>query len=369
MTAPWRITELLMESGTASRARISKVTGYSRPTVSEAVDLLLRNRIVQETQKVATGGRRATLLEVRSDLGCVAAIDLSPTKTRLGLFGLQGERIDTFVQPTASGNVDVFLAECLDRARRRCRVPVLGVAVGVPGVVERVAGRVELIPGLADGKGISAERLEARFKAPVALENDANAAALGELSVRKHGVKSFVFVSIGTGIGAGIVLDGHLLRGFRGGAGEVGYMLLDPRWRHRDPREFGRLEQLASARGLERAMHAHGRALQAEAVVAAAYGGDPQALQAARAFAHWIAMATANIQVLLDPEMIIFGKGVSARETGDFLLRLIRDEIATLIPRPPVLERSILGEDATLVGLAKLAQSGARERLLSELGS
>lgn len=368
-TAPWRIAELLMESGPASRARISKVTGYSRPTVSEAVEHLLRHKIVQESEKVATGGRRATLLEMSSVLGCVAAIDMSPSKARFNLFDLHGNRLAALDESMPNRSIERFLTGRLAQIAREHHAPILTVAVGVPGSVDRLTGTVELAPGLGESHTFSAERCSSLLGIPVMLENDVNAAALGELSFRRQSVRSFAFLTIGTGIGAGIVLDGHLYRGVRGAAGEVGYMLLDPIWRRPGAAEFGCFERVASARGLERSMRAQGRDLDAQGVVEAACKRDPQALQVVREFAHWIAMATANLHVLLDPEMIIFGKGMSGKETGSFLLGLIKSELSTLIPHQPVLERSLLGEEATLVGLSKLALSGARERLLRDIAS
>ncbi|HET9442339.1 MAG TPA: ROK family glucokinase [Acidimicrobiales bacterium] len=256
--------------------------------------------------------------------------------------------------------------------------PVAGVGVGAPGLVDGdgVLRFAPNLPGITDLP--MAAPLAARLGLPVVVDNDATCAGWGEREVGAgagHG--DVVLVTLGTGIGGGLVLGDRLHRGRHGFAGEIGHMVVDP---HGPPCPCGQRgcwERFASGSGLGRlareAAHA-GRAgrilelaggdpegVRGEHVTQAAAEGDEAALRVMADFAWWVGLGLANLANILDPEMFVVGGGLV--EAGEVLLEPVREAFAGLVEgaahRPPVaIVGARLGEHAGAIGAALLA--GAR---------
>lgn len=246
----------------------------------------------------------------------------------------------------------------------------VAVGVGAPGLVD-VAGVLRFAPNLPGVVHLPLrERLEARLGVPCAVDNDATVAALGEAGLGAgRGVDDVVVVTLGTGIGGGIVLGGRIWRGANGFAGEPGHVMVDP---HGPPCPCGRRgcwERYASGSGLGRIARDAAQAGRASAVVAAAGGDpdlvrgehvgvaaaarDPEALAIVEEFAWWVAAGVANLVNVLDPGAVVIGGGLVAM--GELLLDPVRRAYEGLVlaadEREPVrIELAELGEDAGAVG-------------------
>jgi predicted NBD/HSP70 family sugar kinase len=224
-----------------------------------------------------------------------------------------------------------------------------GVVVGVPGVVDASTGRLALadnVPGLA-GMAFG-EQLERVLGLPCRVDNDINLAALGE---QWHGVASgvqdFVFLSVGTGLGAGLVLGGELHRGRNGAAGEVDYVA-SGRDEDIDPcaaAVSAMAARLAAAPGARTSLAAP---FEVPGVFAAARAADPVGLAVVEEEARRIAMNIVPIAAVADVALVVLGGGVSAN--GDLLLAPVRERLAEWLPYPPRVEVSSLGEAAVLTG-------------------
>lgn len=249
------------------------------------------------------------------------------------------------------------------------------VGVGVPGLVDR-RGTLHMGPHLRRLHRVAlSELLQARTGRFVVVDNDANCAAVGEQAAgAAAGASEALVVTLGTGIGAGVITGGRLLRGANGFAGEPGHMVVDPNGPPCPCGKRGCWERFASGTGLGRLARdaAHGGRLDAAVELA---GGDPEAVRgehvtaAARAgdaesravlgeLAHWIALGLANLVNLLDPEVIVIGGGLV--EAADLLLPEVRVHFAGLVmagdQRPEVrIVPATLGERAGAIGAAVLA--------------
>jgi predicted NBD/HSP70 family sugar kinase len=233
-----------------------------------------------------------------------------------------------------------------------------GAVVGVPGVVAPGRGTVTLatnVPGLEDRD--FAGELERLLDTPVQLENDINLAALGEQwRGVARGVDDFLFLSIGTGMGAGLVLHGELHRGRNGAAGELDYALagLDDD-----------LDPCAGAVVLltERLASDHETALltpyEPRLVFAAARTGDPLARAVVAEEARRIALHVMPVAAVADVELVVLGGGLGAN--GDLLLEPIRRRLAERLPYPPRIEVSSLGDSAVLTGALAVGVRAARD--------
>lgn len=241
---------------------------------------------------------------------CVLAFDIGGTWVKHGLVDVQGRVHAAGRTPTrAQGDGRALLARLVEVAR-----PLVhwhdpaGIAVATLGIVERDSGRVraagEAIPGYT---GLSPrEVFESAFGRPVVVENDGNAVALAEgWTGAARGLADYLAVTLGTGIGGGLVVDGRLHRGAHGAAGEWGYMRIDGlQW-----------EDHASLRGLAAmaAAACPGEALDARAVLERADEGDPAMRAVVARWMDLLAAGLANLLFAFDPARIVVGGGITAR--------------------------------------------------------
>jgi len=238
------------------------------------------------------------------------------------------------------------------------------VALAVPGLVDSETGTVGAAANLAGWIDVPvAEMLRRRLPVPVQVENDVNLAALGEMwRGAGRGRRHLLFVAPGTGIGGGVIIDGRLHRGAHHFAGEIGYSCPGPEHLETDYGLLGRLEALASGPGLlRRARQRLGERLPADAtahdVFEMARAGDAEAIALCEETATLIGIAVANVVTVLDPEIIVFGGGLS-RE-GEALLSRVREVVYRIVPVRPEIVASALGEDAQLYGAALVALEAA----------
>jgi len=200
----------------------------------------------------------------------------------------------------------------------------------------------------------------------VAIENDVNLAALGEqwLGLGK-GVSNFVYLHVGTGVGAGLVLNGELYRGQTGAAGEVGYLPIVGDPRDRTLRRHGALDTEAGAAGVVASARTLGMPppLSARNVFAAARRGDAVARRVVALEAERIALAVAAIVPVLDPELVILGGGIG--RNGDLLLEPVTEALGEISPFRVRIETSPLGDEAVALGAVWMALQAAQELLFT----
>ena len=232
--SPGGVLRLIRDGRAGTRTEVMDVTGLSRSTVMQRLGVLLSAGLLLEEPEAgrSSGGRRPAALSFNERVGVVLAADLGALHGRLAVCDLAGVTLAERAEPIriADGpepvldwvgrTFDALLAEA-----GRGRADVLASAIGVPGPVEVATGRPmnpPLMPGW-DGYGV-ADNLRERFGAPALLERDVHAMALGEHRRHRRELSHMVFVKIATGIGAGIISDGELLRGNHGRAGDIGHI-------------------------------------------------------------------------------------------------------------------------------------------------
>lgn len=200
--------------------------------------------------------------------------------------------------------------------------------------------------------------LEAHFDLPIIIENDVNLAALGELWFgTERQVENLVLIAIGTGIGAGIIIDGTLYRGAQEAAGEIGYYPLGRQFLGRHYEDFGAFESIASGTGIaNRARQLLAdklpveelNAVTTEGVFEAARNGSAWATEIMLETVDYLAMAVATTSALLNPELVILGGGLS--RSADILIGPLRERIHGVIPVVPTIQASTLGYKAVVMG-------------------
>ena len=351
-----------------SRAEISRRAGISKPTVSLALQSLLEAGIVREASEEPGGpSYGAVFFEAVPEAALILGFDLGARFLRGAVCDLVGTiraRQDVELPvPGAKAALEAIgsLRASLVEASGLADELVDGVVVGVPGVVAS-SGRVELalnVPGLEDID--VAGELTTRLDLPVTLENDINLAALGEQwSGVARGVDDFVFISIGTGLGAGLVLGGELHRGHNGAAGELDYALgslgteLDPC--------AGAVVALAETLARDtRRKTTLAAPYDARKLFAAARNGDDLARAVVTESARRIAMHVAPIAGVADVGLVVLGGGIGSN--GDLLLEPVRGLLGDWLPYPPRVEVSSLGDGAVLMGALSVGLRAALDRV------
>jgi len=238
-------------------------------------------------------------------------LDIGATKTLGVLVDAEGRVLQQVREATEPGADGVVRTAELVVAHLGAAA---SVGLGIPGIVDVERGAVKHAVNLGvDGQWLPLRaQLEARLGVPVAVENDVNVATLGAVALT--GIRDLVYLSIGTGLAAGLVLDGALRRGVSGAAGEIGHVPIDPQGAVCQCGQRGCLETIASGRALAEAWPpAPGPRSEppAQALFAAAASGDPRAVEVRARFAAGVADAVRTLCLAVDPATIVLGGGVS----------------------------------------------------------
>lgn len=244
---------------------------------------------------------------------------------------------------------------------------VSAVGIGCAGLIDAKRGVLRTSPNLPGWTQAPLARLAARhFSVPVTVENDANCAAFGESFVRGTGGRNLVAITLGTGVGGGIIVDGAIVRGVSGFGGEIGHMTVDPNGPRCRCGARGCLEAYAGSYGIVAAARRARRGKRAtpataRAVFDAARAGDPACRAAVREAGAHLGIAVASILDVLNPSVVVVAGGIAG--AFDLLEPHVRRAVAVHAFRQTAadaaIERSRLGNDAALVGAAMLARANA----------
>jgi predicted NBD/HSP70 family sugar kinase len=351
------VLETIRAGAPISRAEISRRAGISKPTVSLALQTLVDAGLVRQAARGPSGpSYGAVFFEAIPEAAYVLGLDLGTRFLRGAVCDLAGEvraRQDVELRGAdADGALQAIAAlrESLVAAAALPAERIDGIVLGVPGVIDAETSTLHLttpnIPGL-EGRAFGRE-LGERLGIDVTLENDVNLAAVGERWAGvARGVDDFAFLSVGTGMGMGLVLGGELHRGNHGAAGEVDWALAGLA-EDVDPSADGVAALAARLAPAGAAGTSLAPPYDARAVFSAARGGDALARTVVEEVARRIAAHIAPIAAVADPALVVLGGGLGAN--GDLLLTPVRRLLAAWIPYPPRIEISSLGEAAVLMG-------------------
>jgi predicted NBD/HSP70 family sugar kinase len=367
--SPGGVLRLIREGRALTRTDVMDVTGLSRSTVMQRLGVLLSAGLLVEQPDggPSSGGRRPAALSFNERVGVVLAADLGARHGRLAVCDLGGAALAEREEPIriADGpepvldwvghTFDDLLAE-----GGRAASDVLATAIGVPGPVEVTTGRPvtpPIMPGW-DGYPV-AERLAERFGAPALLERDVNAMALGEHRRHWRDLRHMVFVKVATGIGAGIISEGELLRGNHGRAGDIGHIRAI---RQSDVMctcgNRGCVAVLATGSAVIRQLGEAGVEVGSSGdVVELVRAGDAVAMHHVREAGRVLGAALAAVVSVVAPTVIVVGGEMA--DASEPLLAGIRESVyqraSAIATRELRILTSRLGPRAGVVGVTTLA--------------
>ncbi len=374
------LLDLLRENGPTSRAELARLSGLTKPTVSSQVaDLLQRGVVVEDgvVEPDERGGKPPKLLRFNPSLGDLIAVEICATEVRVRLADLDGgildaEDADIVAERGAEHILDAAIAaihRILARDAGR-REKLMVIAVAAPGRVDSEAGVVVEAGNVFLWHNVAVrDHFQRAFSVPVVVENDVNLATLGEMHFGLgRGVQNFILIRLTTGIGAGLVLGGHIYQGDHWAAGEIGHMVFDRETAAGALDVRGFLESsIGRDRLRERLRHANQKQVESgqgsmyDDLLEAVRGGNPAAAAIVDDLESKLVLAISNLAAVMDPELIIL--------TGDLfalVIEQIRKAIDHVIPWPVRIEQSALGDESVLLGAIGSAQELAHDLICGQ---
>jgi predicted NBD/HSP70 family sugar kinase len=369
-----RVLELIRNKKEITRADIIRLTQLSAPTVTRIIEALLEKKIIKQDEHGSSkGGRPPQIIRFDSKNNYVIGIDIGGTTIRAGLSNLDGEFIFEIHRPTAlalgfegvMAQVGELIQKLLNRAESKKEM-VFGIGVSVCGIVDSKTGIVAYSPVFNWTNVDVTKELSKYTDLKITIGNDAQLIALGELfyGIGKQ-YDHFITISLGYGIGSGIVVNRQPFYGWEGYTGELGHIVIDPhsKWKGREG-IYGTLEALASGYGIAdiaKEMIEAGEptslselsvsSINTKAVVKAAIEGDPLATKIIDSAADYIGVAIDTVVKLFNPQAISLSGGILR---NDYLVDRIKRKVES-VSLPPykgkvAILASSFGEEAALMG-------------------
>lgn len=362
------VFSIIQRNGALSRTDIAETTGFAPSTVSVITGELQERGLIQETGFASsTGGRRPILLEVNQHGGYFLCASLEGARLSVGVIDLKLQVVEerTVVIAHARGEaLYIQLEEILLGSYESCLrrgLLLLGLGVATPGMVDPETGRIVEADNLSWYELDLKKRLEAQFPLPIIIENDTNAAAIGELLHAKDDmIRNMLYVTIETGIGAGLILEGQLYAGSQGRAGEIGHVRAAAGGKRCLCGKRGCLETIASVRSIlqeyEECSAQTGVVLDAKSLVAQEVAGDELAHEILRHAGQAVGVCVGNELCVLNVDSVVFGGEVVTG--GTVMMEGIREGLReSVLPKlwdHLSIRTSTLGEYACYAGLSQL---------------
>lgn len=368
----FEIARAVRDQEALSRTGIANTLNRNPTTIGRAVDTLISENLIIQTGEKTTGGvgRPPKLLRFNASFGSVLSVDIRLTEAYAVVTDLAGNILRTIKQPLTKDNPEKSIGELVEIIRNLLKSaadlpPVYVIVVGAPSTVNS-QGVIDWAPSL-DWKNVPLKSiLHEEFGLSTLVENDVNLAALGEfwIGAGQRTRKNMLFISVGTGIGAGIIIDGELYRGATNAAGEVAYFITDVNILKEDGGGIGYLENQIGRNGIIRTsqlvarryptsklaelLSQSGQNVQTRKLFALAEEGDVAAGVVYKNVIDILTIIICNSSAILDPEIIILG-GPSEWNWPN-MIKAIKERIGTNLLRPVNLMPSELGNNALVLG-------------------
>jgi predicted NBD/HSP70 family sugar kinase len=365
------VLDRLRGHGEATRPQIACDTGLSKPTVGQALLDLEQHGLVRAIgRSAARPGRAAVIYRTAPDAGHIVGVDIGRRVVHVAVADLDGVVVARLEQPNRSRSGATLLRTVRESVARAIAEAGLApddivvTVLGTPGIPDAATGTMHRAPNLPgwERRGLLHELVSALGAdgSEVIVENDANLCAVGEHALgAARGIDVVACLTVGTGIGMGILVNGKLFRGAHGAAGEIADLPYGRVPAGVTAHRPGPIEIVAAAQAVVSAAHDAGlsRVPTAKAVFDLARDGDERALGVVAEEVLKLAHVVSVVTAVLDPGLIVLAGGIG--RNADLLAGPMRRELAATIPVVPDIVGGQLGEDAVLVGAIATAMETA----------
>ncbi len=373
------VLEAIVDAGELSRPEVAALTGLSLPTAASLIaDLETLGLVDHKGQSIGAPGRPAAIYSFNERAGYVFAVDLGARKVTACVSDLHGSILLEATEATRRTDPSSIADQIAEMhrdltVRSGFKSDEPGIAsVGVGGIVqpEDRSLREPNLPELQEDGFLRS--LESALGIPALIENDVNLAAIGEKwKGRARGLTNFVVMSVGSGTGMGIVVDGEIYRGATGAAGEIAWLPIGPESTSWEGEDGGLFEFTTAGTGILRRRDLAIAAdkdpslstlSDVEDIFAAARDHVPSAQEILGFEAEQLALGVVAAAALLDPEMVVFTGGIGSRE---ILVDSVRDRVSLMMPSHPPIVVSQLGTRGTIYGAIAVALKPVRDQILT----
>ena len=345
------LLDVIRRNGPISRAGVARKTNLSAPSITRIVKDLMAEGLVKEVGiGDSSGGRKPCLLEFNARAKYIVGVELGETYLVSVLADLEinclSRKKVAIKMTTEVDKVINLLVESVRERIKQSKVnkgDILGIGIGVPGTLDTQAGIIKFSPNFGWKDVPIAEIIEKELGIPTFIDNGVRAMTLCEKWFGAgQGTKNFACIIVGTGIGAGLIINGHLYRGFEEAAGEIGHTTVLPEGPKCKCGNRGCLETLAAgpslvSRALNRVnehlnsslantLNKNEGNITADMVIEAAKRGDSLACEIVQETGHYLGIGVANLINIFAPEVVIIG-GWVAEQAGELLLEAVRETI------------------------------------------
>ena len=371
------VLDTLRAHGALHAAEIARHIGLSKPTTADILRSLSDNGLIQEYSPGEEDSKRArSVYEAISDVRVSLGIDIGSRFIRAAIGDLnQKMRAEISVPVTSLELKDLTkvmhkAVESVLKSSGYTLKDVAAIVVGTPGVIDHSTGIVSIAGTInsLDGVNLSAH-IEKEFGIRPTLENDINLVTAAEQSAgHGQGLENFAVLSVGSGLGSGLVLNGQLHRGHRGAAGEVFYVPFgDPRDTHRSATNPSGDRIAEITRGLAKGFKSTVLAEPYSTIdiLNAAKSGDELGKAVVALEAERIALYVAAISAVTDVELVVLSGGIGRQAA--FFIEPIKKLVSEIVPFPPRIEVSTLGDTGILIGALNIATQIACDRVFQDI--
>ena len=366
--------KIVSEKNPIGIPQLIKASGLSRPLVDLIISLLLENGLIRESGFThGRPGRKAALYELDLNTGFGVGVDLGGSKIACAIADIGGKILaDIYepINPKGGSSIIAQIIEMINNVAQKANISpdkIKQISIGTPGVISK-DGQLSLGANVQNLDGMHLQSiLRKLFDVEVGVENDLNLAAVGEFL---HGsakeILNFALIQLGTGIGAGIFVDGQLVRGARGAAGEVAFLplfgdLTDP-WAV----ENGLIESVVGTKGITKRyqeLTKSNKQVTVKEIFELASKGQPDALTVVQEVGKYLGYLCASLKAIVDPELIIIGGGIGSNQ---MLLPIIQQWANKLVPFEVKIITTNLDVKAGVIGAAAYAAEKIRTRMMVE---
>ncbi len=346
-----------------SRADIARETALQRSTVSAIIDDLHSIGLIEEIGTGnSTGGRKPTLLKLKTGTPIVIGVDITPRKTTIATADLAGKVLDKEIIPT-SQDMNFMSEQIIGRVSKfaeKYKDCQLEVGISVPGVTDHAGGKVLYVPYFQWRDWDISRQINQKTNLRVTIDNDANAIALAELwfgqeEIRK--IRNFITVLVAEGIGTGIIFDGQIYRGEKGAAGEFGHMIVGSNapvqcsCGSRDCWEAHASENAILTRYQNLFEPPNSNKIDIAQLVDLANNGEEQAVKALKETARFLGIGISNLIIGLSPQAVVVDGSITRAWNliGDELKSIAERSVRRGLPKT-IIMASTLGDSPTLIG-------------------
>lgn len=375
------LLKLIKQEKQISRSDLTKITGLTPPTIARIVGELVKKDKLVEYLGVgnSSGGRPPVIVKFKSEGNYIIGVDLGATYIRGCLVDLNANFISEIQIPTEiEKGFSVIIEKVVHvierlKSRKEKDAKIWGVGIGVAGLVNSTTGIIERSPDFGWTNIDLRKELTNKLNIPFFYDNSTRLMALGELNLGiNQNIKNFAFINIGYGIASGLVLEGKLLKGNLGFAGELGHITVDTNSKvHCKCGKYGCLEALASGNRISELgrkelennkssllwerCNGNPDLITAELIARTAKMGDETSIKIFDEITEYICNGIGTISSLINPGLVYLGGGISL--SGQFFFDMIHEKVTKYLLKPNVnlkILPSSFGEQATSVGAVAL---------------